>query len=247
MNYIYLFLVAVIPPLLIGLFLYFKDKNQKEPIRLILRSFFLGWLIVLPILGLHFLMDWRGIYDWVGRTIGTQTIGYSFFEAFIMAALIEEGLKYLAFKKGIWHSRFFDEYFDGVLYGALISLGFATLENIFYVFDYGSGTGYVRALTAIPAHAFFGIIMGYYFAVAKFSFTNTRRNLWLAFLIPFLLHGFYDIIIFEISRITEENDPWFYPFVISFWILMIGMLVLSRWRIRTLLKKDAEIYPSSEN
>ena len=57
----------------------------------------------------------------------------------------------------------FDELMDGIVYGAVASLGFATLENIMYCIDGGLSVVAIRALTAVPAHASFGAIMGYYF------------------------------------------------------------------------------------
>jgi len=156
-----------------------------------------------------------------------------------MASILEEGFKYFAFKKGIWKSRYFDEFYDGIFYAALISLGFATLENIFYVFDYGIETGLTRAVTAIPAHAFFGITMGFYFGLAKFKLRNRRKNLILAFVVPVILHGLYDLIVFEIARLSAEDSILFDLLAVSFWVLMIGMLLWSLRRIKRLLKRDA--------
>ena len=238
MDNLSLIAIALLPPVLIGVFLYFRDKYVKEPLKLILMSFFLGWLIVLPILGLHYFLMNAGVYGSIESVIGTDTFANSFFQAFIMAALIEEAFKYLAFRKGIWRSRYFDEYYDGILYAALISLGFAAFENIFYVFQHGFYTGISRAFTAIPAHTFFGITMGFYFSRAKFNHTNTSRNLWLALLIPVLLHGLYDLILFEIVRIEDSSHPFYYPSAIAFWVLMVWMFVRSRRRIRKMLRRD---------
>jgi RsiW-degrading membrane proteinase PrsW (M82 family) len=166
------------------------------------------------------------------------TMSGSFFDAFIMAALLEEGFKFLVFRQLIWKSKYFDEYYDGILYAAMISLGFASLENIMYVFDYGFNTGITRAVTAIPAHTFFGISMGFYFSRAKFNFTNTRFNLFMALFIPVVLHGIYDFILFELSRMESPEDPYFPYIVASFWIVMVVMLVVSRRRIRAMLRKD---------
>lgn len=238
MDYLTLLLIALVPPMLIGLYLYFRDRYVKEPIKWLLISYGTGWLIVIPILLLHSGLEWSGISDWLTKIFVPGSIWGSFLDAFIMAALIEEGFKYLAFKKWIWNNRFFDEYYDGILYAALISLGFASLENILYVFDNGFGTGVSRALTAIPAHTFFGISMGYFFSRAKFNFTNTQRNLWLALLVPVILHGLYDFILFEIARFEDSEEPYFVVVAVSFWVLMIFMLVYSRKRIRKMLKKD---------
>jgi RsiW-degrading membrane proteinase PrsW (M82 family) len=242
MENLLLISIALAPPLLIGLYLYFRDRYVKEPLKWLLISYGIGWLIVAPILLLHSAMGWAGISEWLNGVFVPGSIWGSILDAFILASFIEEGFKYLAFKKWIWNNRFFDEYYDGILYAALISLGFASLENILYVFDYGFETGVSRALTAIPAHTFFGITMGFFFSRAKFNFTNTRRNLWLALLVPVLLHGLYDFILFEIARFDDADEPYFIVVALSFWILMIFMLVYSRKRIRKMLKRDKASY-----
>ena len=240
MHYLYLLLIAIIPPVLIALYLYFRDKYVKEPLTLLVKSFFLGWLIVLPILAIHYGMEQSGVTHVLSRVFKPDTLWDSIWQSFFMAALLEEGFKYLAFRKWIWNNRHFDEYYDGILYAALISLGFATLENIFYVMEFGYGAGWSRAVTAIPAHGFFGVAMGYYFSRARFDYTHTGVDLFLAFLIPFLLHGLYDVVVFEIARFDDPSHPFFYWVVLSFWLLMIGMLIWSRRRIRILLRKDSQ-------
>ena len=242
MQNLILIVIALVPPILIALYLYFRDRLVREPVKLLLLSYFLGWLIVLPILGILYGFSWSGLEDSLEKIIKPDTLLNSFWNAFIVAALIEEGFKYLAFRKWIWSNRYFDEYYDGILYAGLISLGFASLENIFYVLDYGYQTGITRAVTAIPAHAFFGIAMGYFLSRAKFNFTKTKQNLWLAFLIPVLLHGVYDLIAFEIARFDDPDDPWFYPMVILFWGLMIFMFFYARKNIKRLINKDKKAF-----
>jgi RsiW-degrading membrane proteinase PrsW (M82 family) len=233
-----LILVALLPPVLIALYLYLRDKYVKEPLSLILLSYISGWTIVVGILLIHFFLSATSISHQLKQFFMPGTFSGSFFDAFVMAAFLEEGFKFLVFRQLIWKSKYFDEYYDGILYAALISLGFASLENIMYVFDYGFNTGLTRAFTAIPAHTFFGISMGYYFSRAKFNFTHTGYNLFMAFFIPLLLHGIYDLILFELSRMESPGDP-FFPYIVgAFWGVMVIMYVLSRKRIKAMLKKD---------
>ena len=98
-----------------------------------------------------------------------EGLSYAAYTAFIVAALTEEGMKFLAFYFFFWKNRNFNERFDGIVYAVYISLGFAGIENILYVFTGGYSVGVIRALTAVPAHALFGIVMGYYFGMAKFN------------------------------------------------------------------------------
>ena len=62
---------------------------------------------------------------------------------------------------------------DAVVYGSLISLGFATYENFEYVYFYEFEISpleiaIIRATSAIPLHACCGILMGYYFIFYHF-------------------------------------------------------------------------------
>jgi RsiW-degrading membrane proteinase PrsW (M82 family) len=124
------------------------------------------------------------------------------FHSFITAATIEEGVKFLAFLVVIYRSPQFDEIFDGILYAVMISLGFATFENVLYLMNsYSTGgallmfqTGALRALLTIPVHAFCGVFMGYYFGRAKFALAEkSRGRLFLKGLGGAILaHGLFD-------------------------------------------------------
>lgn len=132
--------------------------------------------------------------------IGKIGLGFTgildgFWNAFAVAALCEETFKFLALYLLIWRSKEFNEKFDGIVYATFISLGFAGIENVLYVADGGISTGIVRAITAVPAHAIFGISMGFFFGIAKFYPQKQKRNIIFSLLIPVLLHGCYDFIL----------------------------------------------------
>ena len=87
----------------------------------------------------------------------------------------------------------FEDAYDGILYGASVSLGFATVENILYLFTFGTDIAFIRALLPVSSHALFGVVMGYYIGRAKFAVeSNKRKFLFLAFLAPFSLHFIYN-------------------------------------------------------
>ena len=98
-----------------------------------------------------------------------MSISQQFIKAFIVVALVEEFSKYIIVKYYAQNNREFNEPFDGIVYAVMVSMGFAALENVLYVYQYGSSTGITRAFTAVPAHATFGILMGYFMGKAKFS------------------------------------------------------------------------------
>ncbi|MCK4749468.1 MAG: PrsW family intramembrane metalloprotease, partial [Bacteroidales bacterium] len=122
-------------------------------------------------------------------------VGEAAYQAFLVAGSTEEVFKFLALYLLIWRSPSFNEKFDGIVYAVFVSLGFAAVENVLYVLEGGYQTALVRAITAVPAHALFGVTMGYYFGIAH-MYTELRSGyLRRALLIPILLHGIYDFIL----------------------------------------------------
>jgi len=180
-------LISLAPVAIIAFYIWFRDKYEREPIRMLIFSLLAGALIVIPILIFENLISIPG--EWM------EGLPAAAWKAFAVAAFTEELFKYLALFLLVWKSREFNDKYDGIVYGTFISLGFAAVENILYVFSEGLVTGLVRAFTAVPAHAIFGITMGFYFGMARF-YPKKRRDLkLLAFLIPFLMHGFYNFIL----------------------------------------------------
>ena len=146
---------------------------------------------------------------------GPAGIRKTAYTAFLVAGFTEEAFKYSAFLLFIWRDRNFNEKFDGIVYAVYISLGFAAIENVLYVFGGGYGVGLLRALTAVPAHALFGIMMGYYFGQAKFSTRYRTARVIAAFIVPFIFHGLYDFLLMG-------NTPFlltaFLPVLVFYWI-----------------------------
>lgn len=183
-----LFILSLAPVIIIAVYIYFRDKYEKEPLKLLLFALIAGGLTVLPILFLEsFLSSFTTLF------YGLLAAAW---KAFVVAAFSEELFKYIALYLLIWKSPEFNEKFDGIVYATYISLGFAAVENVLYVMEGGLSTGIMRAITAVPAHAIFGITMGFYFGLAKF-YEKERANLKLkALAYPILLHGIYDFILF---------------------------------------------------
>jgi len=186
-----LLFISLAPILIIAFYIYNRDKYEKEPFSFLLRALFSGvWIVIHVVLIERFLTI---------PSEGLEGISNAAYTAFVVAALTEEGMKYFAFYLFFWRNRNFNERFDGIVYAVYIALGFAGIENVLYVFTGGYSVGLVRALTAVPAHALFGIVMGYYFGMAKF-YPNTRvLYLFMAFFLPFAFHGFYDFLLMSNS------------------------------------------------
>jgi protease PrsW len=203
-----LLFVSLAPVVIIAFYVYNRDKYEKEPFPILIKALFTGVLIVLPVVVVERLLM---VFYREG-----EGMGYALYNAFVVAGLTEEGMKFLAFYLIFWKNKNFNEKFDGIVYAVFIALGFAAIENILYVFRGGYGVGLIRAVTAIPAHALFGIVMGYYFGLARFSTSHRTFCLSLAFLLPFVFHGVYDFILMSNSKILLTLFiPVFFYFGVS--------------------------------
>ncbi|AUC86500.1 PrsW family intramembrane metalloprotease [Polaribacter sp. ALD11] len=212
-----LLLLAIAPVTIIILYIYFKDKYEKEPIGILTKSFLLGATVSII---LTFILGY--IASIFIPITDIKNVFQQFLKAFIVVALVEEFSKYVIVKFYAQKNKEFNEPFDGIVYSVMVSMGFAALENILYTFQHGAATGLTRAFTAVPAHATFAILMGYFMGKAKFSKHKVKLNL-LGLLLATLFHGAYDFFLFI-------------NFIPGMWIgaiisLILG-IVLSRKAIR---------------
>ena len=180
-------IVSLAPIVIILVYIYVRDKYEKEPVSLLLKSLGLGALIVIPVVFIESLLS--AIMPYFNE------MGTAFYDAFVVAAFTEEAFKFLVLYFLIRKSKEFNERFDGIVYAVFISLGFAAVENVLYVYEGGLNVGLLRAFTAVPAHALFGVSMGYYFALSKFETESTNMNMFKALAVPIVLHGIYDFIL----------------------------------------------------
>jgi protease PrsW len=216
MGFLYLLILALAPGVAIALYIYLKDKHEREPLSLLLMSFLYGIfstaVTVIFSLPLEYLI-----------TINDQDAVHQFGNAFFKVAFIEELSKFLFIRFILFRNKNFNEPFDGIVYACMVGMGFATLENIIYVFQYGAATGYMRMFTAVPAHASFAILMGYYLGLAKFTHQKTFYYSILALLSATVFHGAYDYFLF----ISFVPGIW-----IGAVVSLVVALVLSRKAIR---------------
>lgn len=182
--------LTVAPIAIIIIYIYIKDKYEKEPKILLIKTF-LGGAIVSVIATIII----STIANQLFPVTDVLHLGQQFIKAFVVVALVEEFSKYLVVRFYAQKKTAFNEPFDGIVYAVMVSMGFAFTENILYVLDGGFYTALARAFTAVPAHATFGIIMGYYMGIAKFSRYKKKYNL-LGLLYATLFHGAYDYFLF---------------------------------------------------
>ena len=201
--------IALAPVFIILFYVYFRDKYEKEPISLLLWALFSGMIITIPILFVE-----QGLTNFAAIRLDPSS--QIIWSAFVVAAGSEEIFKFIALFILIWANRNFNERFDGIVYAVFVSLGFALVENVLYVIQGGMSVGWLRAITAVPAHALFGVTMGYYFGMARFSSGSMKTAFMIRALIwPIILHGFYDYCLMSAIPILLLA---FIPFVIYLWI-----------------------------
>lgn len=187
-----MFLVALaIAPVAFWLWYFqMRDRLRPEPRALVIRVFVLGGIAAIPAAYIELIA-----LAAAGLTIGRQTASDAFAAAFIVG-LVEESLKFIAVLVGIYRYLEFDEVMDGIIYAVAASLGFAAVENLFYVLQGGVSVGLIRAFPSIPGHAFFGAVMGYYIGLSKFAGPRRQLLLAAALALATLAHTAYDAVLF---------------------------------------------------
>ena len=187
---------AVLPALALLVYVYRRDRLEPDPPGLLLSLLLCG--VAATFLAM--------ITESVGAIAlamflpgGENHPAYGVWMFFVIVGLSEEGFKYLAMRLRTWRSPEFNCRFDGVVYAVFVSLGFALAENIGYVLMYGFGAAILRAITAVPGHASFGVFMGACYGFARKAENGGRREasrIWrlLAVLLPTAIHGCYDYI-----------------------------------------------------
>ncbi|MGE7270324.1 glutamic-type intramembrane protease PrsW [Brevibacillus panacihumi] len=194
---------AIAPGIAIMSYFYLRDSFEPEPISMVIRSFIFGMLLVIPIMVLQYIMQ----NEWYWR----DTIVAEVFQS----AVVEEFFKWMVIFFTAYKHVEFDEPYDGIVYAVAVSLGFATLENLFYLIINGTNIAFWRALLPVSSHALFAVWMGYYLGKAKFtqSTQSQRFFLWISLILPICLHAIYNAIFLAIQN-------WLLaiiPFMIFLW------------------------------
>ncbi|MGE5342520.1 MAG: PrsW family intramembrane metalloprotease [Candidatus Omnitrophota bacterium] len=202
MNTLFLLILALVPCFILLFFILFMDRNEKEPLGLVIRLIILGALSVFLSALIEDVLESQGVpFD--GK------IPTAIYTSFLYVAWIEELCKLGVVLLLAWRHKDFNEENDGIVYAGSSALGFAMLENVFYVLSLGVNAGLARAITAVPLHCFCGVLMGSYVGRAKFSPIKKARK-WLiikGFFLAVLIHGVYDALLFTQTPIALLNIP----------------------------------------
>ncbi|WP_245688076.1 glutamic-type intramembrane protease PrsW [Salimicrobium halophilum] len=203
-------ITAVAPIVALMTYIYLNKKVELEPLNLIFRVFVVGSLLVFPIMFVQYGLEQE------------EVLMQSVWKPFLFAGFLEEFFKWFFFMFIVYKHENFDHHYDGIIYGVSLSLGFATVENIIYLFSNGIEIAFFRAVFPVSSHALFGLIMGYYMGKAKFRTKKKRLSIALALIVPVFLHGIYGYMV--------NLQSWLYgllPFMIVLWVLSIQLIRLA--------------------
>jgi RsiW-degrading membrane proteinase PrsW (M82 family) len=178
--------LAIAPGIAICIYIFLKDIYNKEPKLLLAASFLFGIVSIIPPLFIE-----TGFHKFFNNGIFSTGL-----YAFCIVAFSEEFSKFLILRYYCFTRKSFDEPLDGIVYSVMVSMGFATIENIGYVYSYGYDTAIIRMFLSVPAHASFAIIMGYFVGKAKFDSANSLRYLVTGLFWAVFFHGLFDFFIF---------------------------------------------------
>lgn len=186
--------LALAPTLAIVLFILYRDKFDREPATVLFGSFLYGVLATMPAMALEMGAGYFGLEETV-----QGTVLYVFFGV----ALVEEFVKFVPLRFYAFNRRSFDEPLDGIVHGVMVGLGFATLENLLYVYEHGIGVAIARMFLSVPGHAAYGVILGYFLGKAKFDYRNRFRLLLTGLVTATFFHGLYDSCLFVSQKVDD--------------------------------------------
>lgn len=187
--------LALAPGLAICIYIYWQDKFEKEPLRLLILSFFLGMVSTIAAVLLS------SLGEMIGLDHESDSLIFSFISCVLGIGLTEEYSKYVFVRYEAFKREAFNEPYDGITYSVMVAMGFATLENVMYVFNAesenggGMTVGWLRMFTAVPAHATDGIIIGFFLGLEKYKGVKGLGLIGLA--LAAVLHGCYDFFLFN--------------------------------------------------
>ncbi|MBR0195374.1 MAG: PrsW family intramembrane metalloprotease [Paludibacteraceae bacterium] len=190
MNTLLIFIAAILPALALWLYVWKKD-TQPEPASQLIKAILWGVAICIPV---AFTEQWVQTMLFGAGGSPTSLFGTTA-EAFFVAAIPEETAKLFVLWLILRKNPYFDEHYDGIVYAVCVGLGFAAVENFFYLYGQENwlGTAIGRALLSVPGHYAFAVLMGYYYSLYHFV-ERSAKNAVSILLVPVMAHGVYDAL-----------------------------------------------------
>lgn len=222
--------VAIAPALALLSYFYLRKEIAKEPSKLLLHSFIYGAILTFPILFIQHVIQEEELFSSL------------FLHQALVTSALEEFFKWLILVIAIYKHVEFDDPYDGILYGASVALGFATVENILFLLNFGMDAAFIRALLPVSSHALFGVVMGYYLGRAKFSARKAKNEITYAFLASFFLHTVYNSILI----IKGLDLLLIVPFMLFLWLFGLSKAKKAHILSRRKRMEDHQYYMREE-
>ena len=235
--------------------IYRGNKYRPEPKRLVIRTFLLGMAAAIPVTFVETALILPYVFTHLEQLrnfsiadINNLSFGESAYLAFIVAGFTEELFKFLVVRTTIYKSPYFDEPIDGLVYSSAAALGFASLENIEYLLEFGWQTAIVRAPITTLAHVTFSAIWGYPLALKKLKKKNATLLLWLGLIGAMAGHGLYDFLGFQQGD-SSVNIPALIGLIALFGGLIAVFVILIKrgQKISPFKDKNAELLIACPN
>ena len=223
---IWIIIAALAPVFLLFIYILVKDMRQPEPLRWLMKALLYGVFAALLVILVMTPLPQIQVVNWAT----------AIYNGFVTAGIPEESAKLLMLWLLLRKNPYYDERLDGIVYATCIGLGFAGLENIGYLIQGAANgewmsIGISRALFAVPGHFFFGVVMGFFYAMATFSNPRYKRlNLFLAWSMPILAHGLYDSILMGMGTTPE------YIAGILMLVFLVGFNALRKYSVRLIAR-----------
>jgi protease PrsW len=224
-----LLILAIAPPLIIAVYIYDLNKNSQTDLRTCLQLMAYGALAVFPIV----IVETITLPLFAGDGL--------FIQMLLGVALVEEGFKFFVIKRFVYGKDKFSAPIDGIIYAVMVGLGFALIENLSYVINFGFFIGITRMLTAVPMHAICGVLLGYFIGRAKLEPAKEKKLIAAGLLSAVLLHGIYNFMAFLSIGIL----PLFIVLGIGFYYA--NSMVRKGQTISSLLKKLSITYENPDD
>lgn len=209
--------LSLAPGIAIIFYIYSRDKYDREPFENLFITFLLGVISTVPAALIQTNLQPQ-LAVWFPR----YSIVYYVVWAFFLVAVSEEGCKFLVLRLYSYQRKAFNEPFDGIVYSVMAAMGFATLENVMYVTEHGVATGILRMFLSVPAHATFGVLMGYHAGLAKFDPVRAPFHFLKGIFLAVFFHGAFDFFLFlqDNPKVTQYVSQIFLiaGALVSYWI-----------------------------
>lgn len=217
-------LAGGILPALLWLWFWLKeDAEHPEPRQKIAASFLIGMgavFLALPLERIACLfVAGAGCSSFAGNDTLATTL-----------ALVEEAVKFFAMYLIAFHSKYFDEPVDALVYLITVALGFSAMENTLYLLDItkyhgfamGIIDGNLRFIGATVLHVASSAVLGMTIAF-PFYRHRAERILWalVGLIVATLLHTIFNLSIIKVETVGQSLKVFSY-----FWAVIIVIIFL---------------------